>query len=51
MSAQEPFAVSPRYRDALASNLLFWGARHLDGWGFDTDENRPTNLQIPLVRG
>ena len=31
-------------------NLLFWGARNADGRGFDTDENRPTNLQIPLVR-
>jgi hypothetical protein len=31
-------------------NLLFWGARNVDGRGFDTEENRPTNLQIPLVR-
>ena len=30
--------------------MLFWGARHVDGRGFDTQENRPTNLQIPLVR-
>jgi hypothetical protein len=35
----------------LASDLLFWGARHVDGRGFDTEANRPTNLQIPLVRG
>jgi hypothetical protein len=34
----------------LAHNLLFWGARHVDGRGFDTEENRPTNLQIPLAR-
>ena len=32
-------------------DLLFWGARHVDGRGFDSEENRPTNLQIPLVRG
>jgi hypothetical protein len=30
--------------------LLFWGARNIDGRGFDKEENRPTNLQIPLVR-
>jgi len=34
----------------LRDNLLFWGARNVDGRGFDTEENRPTNLQIPLVR-
>jgi hypothetical protein len=34
----------------LRGNLLFWGARNIDGRGFDTDQNRPTNLQIPLVR-
>lgn len=34
----------------LADDLLFWGARHVDGRGFDSDANRPTNLQIPLVR-
>src|SRR6266498_497235 len=32
------------------NNMLFWGARNVDGRGFDTEENRPTNLQIPLVR-
>ncbi len=31
-------------------DLLFWGARNVDGRGFDKEENRPTNLQIPLVR-
>jgi hypothetical protein len=31
-------------------NMLFWGARNVDGRGFDMEENRPTNLQIPLVR-
>lgn len=34
----------------LNQGLLFWGARHIDGRGFDTEQNRPTNLQIPLVR-
>lgn len=34
----------------LQRDLLFWGARNIDGRGFDTEENRPTNLQIPLVR-
>jgi hypothetical protein len=34
----------------LHGNLLFWGARHVDGRGFDSEQNRPTNLQIPLTR-
>ena len=34
----------------LAHGLLFWGARNVDGRGFDAEANRPTNLQIPLVR-
>ena len=34
----------------LRDDLLFWGARHVDGRGFDKEENRPTNLQMPLVR-
>lgn len=34
----------------LSHGLLFWGARHIDGRGFDSEENRPTNLQIPLAR-
>lgn len=34
----------------LAHGLLFWGARNVDGRGFDGEPNRPTNLQIPLVR-
>ncbi len=34
----------------LAHDMLFWGARHIDGRGFDKEENRPTNLQIPLAR-
>ena len=31
-------------------DMMFWGARNVDGRGFDTEANRPTNLQIPLVR-
>jgi hypothetical protein len=34
----------------LAHGLLFWGARNVDGRGFDSEANRPTNLQIPLAR-
>jgi hypothetical protein len=34
----------------LHRDMLFWGARHIDGRGFDSEANRPTNLQIPLVR-
>lgn len=34
----------------LNRDMLFWGARNVDGRGFDTEANRPTNLQIPLVR-
>lgn len=34
----------------VLENLMFWGARHVDGRGFDTEANRPTNLQIPLVK-
>ena len=35
----------------VSHDMLFWGARNIDGRGFDKEENRPTNLQIPLVRG
>lgn len=34
----------------LSHGLMFWGARNIDGRGFDTEANRPTNLQIPLAR-
>ena len=34
----------------LSHDLLFWGARNIDGRGFNSEENRPTNLQIPLTR-
>ena len=35
----------------VTHEMLFWGARNVDGRGFDTEANRPTNLQIPLIRG
>jgi hypothetical protein len=34
----------------VSHDLLFWGARNVDGRGFDTEENRPMNLQIPMER-
>lgn len=34
----------------LQDDLLFWGARNVDGRGFDSEANRPTNLQIPMRR-
>jgi hypothetical protein len=34
----------------LKGDLLFWGARNIYGRGFDSEQNRPTNLQIPLIR-
>ncbi len=34
----------------ISHDLLFWGARNIDGRGFDTEANRPTSLQIPLAR-
>jgi hypothetical protein len=34
----------------LFNNMMFWGARNVDGRSFDKEENRPTNLQIPLRR-
>ena len=34
----------------VVNDMLFWGARNVDGRGFDTEANRPTNLQIPLIR-
>lgn len=29
---------------------LFWGVQNVVGRGFEKPENRPTNLQIPMVR-
>jgi hypothetical protein len=34
----------------LLNDMMFWGAKHVDGRSFDKLENRPTNLQIPMVR-
>src|SRR5246127_240160 len=34
----------------MFNDMMFWGARNIDGRGFDKKENRPTNLQIPLIR-
>ena len=34
----------------IYKELLFNGSKNVDGRAFDRPENRPTNLQIPLVR-
>lgn len=34
----------------IFNGMLFMGSKHVDGRGFDKPENRPTNLQVPLVR-
>ena len=34
----------------ILGNFMFWGARNIDGRGFDTEANRPTNLQIPMIK-
>lgn len=34
----------------VLNDMLFWGARNVDGRGFNTEADRPTNLQIPLIR-
>ncbi|TWI95871.1 hypothetical protein JN11_04146 [Mucilaginibacter frigoritolerans] len=34
----------------IFNELLFMGSKHVDGRAFDSPENRPTNLQIPLKR-
>ena len=34
----------------LYDGMMFWGARNIDGRGFDTEQNRPTNLQVPMTR-
>ena len=34
----------------LRDDMLFFGAKHVDGTPFDKPENRPHQLQIPLVR-
>jgi hypothetical protein len=34
----------------ISNDMLFNGSKHVDGRAFDKPENRPTNLQIPLVK-
>lgn len=34
----------------ILNDMLFMGSKHVDARAFDTPENRPTNLQIPLMR-
>ena len=34
----------------ILNDMMFWGAKHVDGRSFDKAENRPDNLQIPLIR-
>ncbi len=34
----------------IFNDLLFNGSKHVDGRAFDKPENRPTNLQVPLMR-
>ena len=36
--------------DLCSGDYLFYGAGNVDGRGCDTEQNRPTNLQIPLRR-
>ena len=31
----------------LRGDLLFWGARNIDGRGFDTEQNRPDQSADP----
>ena len=34
----------------ILNDFMFWGAKHVDGRSFDKVENRPDNLQIPMIR-
>ena len=34
----------------LYDGMMFWGAKNVDGRGFDKEENRPNNLQIPMMK-
>ena len=34
----------------ISNDMLFNGSKNVDGRAFDKPENRPTNLQIPLIR-
>jgi hypothetical protein len=33
----------------MAGHMLWRAARNVDGRGYNTEANRPTNLQIPLI--
>ena len=55
----KPFPMFNIKKDQIVSDydliyfkngLLFMGAKHVDGTPFDQPENRPHQLQIPLVR-
>jgi hypothetical protein len=35
---------------SIYNDMLFNWSKNVDGRAFDKPENRPTNLQIPLVR-
>jgi hypothetical protein len=35
----------------IYNDMLFNGSKNVDGRPFDKPENRPTNLQLPLIRG
>src|ERR1700674_4283224 len=49
LESQMIHMIQELFGQTLRGDLLFWGARNIDGRGFDTEQNRPTNLQIPLV--
>jgi hypothetical protein len=34
----------------ILNDMMFWGAKHVDGRSFEKPENHPDNLQIPLIR-
>ena len=34
----------------ILNDMMFWGAKHVDGRSFEKEENHPDNLQIPLIR-
>jgi hypothetical protein len=60
--ADEAYEVTPLHRgfaDAINKaplnglnkwEMLFNSSKNVDGRAFDKPENRPTNLQLPLIR-
>ena len=34
----------------IRAGMLFNGSKNVDGRAFDKPENRPTNVQIPLIQ-